>query len=157
MSNLAPLTESEVRQFVEDWYRKLDVHAPMSELLAMLADEELEMRFPEGTLYGHAEFGGWYQGSAENSKNYPGVVNIFFDEVHTVKEVAVDISGDQANVKVVVKWEASVWNPPAAKSVRIILDAAQTWVMKRSPETSKPVIVTYIVDDLSYYEGSAKL
>ena len=147
MSGLTPLTIKEVEQLASDWYLKLDVHAPMVELLPMLADDGLEMQFPEGTLRGHTEFEGWYQ----------GVMRIFFDEVHELKEVNTKISGDQAKVKIVVKWEASVWKPPAANSERIVLDAYQTWVVKRSPETHKPVILTYTVDELEYYDGSAQL
>jgi hypothetical protein len=149
MSNLAPLSEKEVEQLVKDWYKKLDVHAPMVEILPMLADRGLEMQFPEATLRGHAEFEGWYQ----------GVIRIFFDEVHTLKELNTKISEDkaQANIKLVVYWEASRWNPPAARSDRLMFDAYQTWIVKRSPETGKAVIVTYIVDKLDPMEGSAPL
>jgi len=147
MSDLAPLKEAEVEELVKDWYLKLDVHAPMIELLPMLADEDLEMQFPEATLHGHEGFEGWYQ----------GVIRIFFDEAHQVKKCDAKISDDAADVDIVVQWEASVWNPPAAKSERIVLDAYQTWVVKRSPETQKPVIVTYVVDSMDYHEGSATL
>ena len=149
MSNLAPLTKEEVEQLVNGWYLKLDVHAPMVEMLPMLADEGLEMQFPEATLRGHAEFEGWYQ----------GVIRIFFDEVHTMKKLKVTLSEDkkQADVKLVVYWEASRWDPPADKSERLMFDAAQTWVVKRSPGTNKPVIVTYVVDGLTPMEGSAEL
>jgi hypothetical protein len=147
VANIAPLTESEVNQLVADWYLKLDVHAPLEEYIPLLAEEGLEMRFPEVTAYGFDGFKDWYE----------RVIGIFFDEVHTLKEVTVTPSAVQANVKVVVKWEASIWKAPAAKSERIVLDAYQTWVVERSPNTEKPVILTYIVDSLDYYEGSAQL
>jgi hypothetical protein len=148
MSNLKPLTETEVRQLVNDWYVKLDIHAPMVEILPLLDDEELEMQFPETTLHGYVEFETqWYQ----------RVIRTFFDEVHVLKELNINISNDRADIKLVVKWEASVWNPPAAKSERIMMDASQTWVVKRSPKSQKPVIVSYIVNSLNYYEGSARL
>lgn len=147
MSPATPLTQAEVQQLAEVWYRKLDVHAPEVELLPMLADEGLEMVFPETTVRGHAGFEGWYQ----------RVIRIFFDEVHTLKQVGVKVNGDQANVDVVVNWQASVWNPPAASSARINCDAYQRWVVTRAPTTGKAVITTYIVDSLSYMEGSAKL
>ncbi len=60
-------------------------------------------------------------------------------------------------MKVVVRWEASVWSPPAAKSQRIKLDAYQTWLVRRSPATDKPVIARYTVDKLVYDKDSAKL
>lgn len=148
MSNLAPLTEAEVNKFAAEWYRKLDVHAPMVEILPMLADKELEMEFPEGPSRGYRGFEAWYQ----------RVIRIFFDEVHTLKEVTpISSTEDTMNINVVVQWEASIWNPPEPKTARIKCDAYQRWVVKRSPETGKPIITKYIVDDLKYHEGSATL
>jgi len=148
MSVLTALTEAELKQFAIDWYRKLDVHEPLEEYIPLLADEGLEMRFPEATVYGFDGFKGWYD----------RVIGIFFDEVHNVKSVEIQSQTDETTeIKVVVKWEASVWNPPAPNSQRIVLDAYQTWIVKRSPKTQKPAIVTYIVDSLEYAEGSAKL
>lgn len=140
------LNETGIKEMAAEWYRKLDVHAPMVEILPLLAEEGLEMKFPEAMLNNLAEFEGWYQ----------GVIRIFFDEMHKLKEVSVKINGDRADVHIVVEWHASVWKPPAAKSARIMLDADQTWVVKASKE-GKPVIATYIVNSLNYHEGSAKL
>ena len=36
-------------------------------------------------------------------------------------------------------------------------DAAQTWVLERSPLTNSAVIATYVVDALTPMEGSASL
>jgi hypothetical protein len=104
------------------------------------------MVFPEATVEGFEGFKGWYD----------RVIGIFFDEVHTLKEVNPTIEGDTATVKVVVNWQASVWNPPAPNSERIKLDAYQTWEVIRSAE-GKPVVKTYIVDELKYEPGSATL
>lgn len=139
------LSNKSIENFAKDWYKKLDVHAPMVELLPMLADHELEMVFPEATIYGWAGFEGWFQ----------RVIRIFFDEVHTVKVVQPEINGDSALVKVVVQWEASVWNAPEATSKRIVCDAFQTWEVKLVDK--KIVITRYIVDGLEYHEGSATL
>lgn len=141
------LANAEIEAFVADWYRALDVHVPMVTVLPMLADEGLEMVFPEATLKGKAEFEGWYQ----------RVIRVFFDEVHTVKEVKIARAGERYDLDVLVEWHASVWNPPAAKSERIVLDAYQRWVVRASAATGKPEVVTYIVDRLEYHEGSAKL
>jgi hypothetical protein len=142
----APLTAAEVKELAAQWYRKLDVHAPLVELLP-LVDENAEMKFPEAALRGQADFENWYE----------RVIRLFFDEVHTLKQVDVKPGDEGADVKVVVHWEASVWNPPAAKSQRIKLDAYQTWLVRRSPATDKPVIVRYTVDKLVYDKDSAKL
>ena len=144
---VAPLTNSEIKKLATDWYRKLDVHAPLAEVTPMITSKGLEMKFPEATLRTPADFAGWYD----------RVIRIFFDEVHNVKEVAATITDEGADVKVVVHWEASVWHPPAANSQRIKLDAYQTWHVKRCPQTDRPVIVRYTVDKLDYAKDSARL
>jgi hypothetical protein len=142
-----PLTAKEIETLAKTWYKKLDVHAPLVELLPLVASEGLEMVFPEATLRTQAEFEGWYE----------RVIRIFFDEVHTVKQVKSTIIDEGAEVKVVVRWEASVWNSPAAASQRIKLDAYQTWTVVRDCETDQPVITRYTVDELKYDADSAKL
>ncbi len=148
MSGLAPLTEAEVKGFVDDWYLvKLDTHVPMEEIVPLVADEGLEMVLPETTLHGVDDFKNWYD----------RIINTFFDEVHTIKEVSVTTAGDRADVKVVVNWQAHVWQPPAAKSQWLGFDAYQTWEVKRSATTGKPVITRYVVDRFEPMPGSTEL
>ncbi len=147
MSSLAPLSEAEVRQLVNTWFAKLDVHASVDELLPMLADTDLEMRFPEGTWHNYTEFQHWYE----------TVTHRFFDEVHTMKELTISSERDQASVQLVVNWQAHIWNAPAPKSQWLGFDAPQHWVVKRSPHTQQPVIATYIVEPLIPMPGSASL
>ena len=144
---LTPLTAPEIETMAADWYHKLDIHAPMVDLLPMLADKGLEMQFPEATLRSLGEFEGWYQ----------GVIRIFFDEVHKIKECTAKIDGDTAKVHIVVEWHASMWHPPAEKSQRIMCDADQDWIVTRSAVTGKPVVKIYKVNALNYHKGSAKL
>jgi hypothetical protein len=141
------LTAREISEFAAQWYRKLDVHAPMVEVLPYLAEDGLVMKFPETTAKGLADFESWYQ----------RVIRIFFDEVHTVKECTPKIAGNEAEVHVVVQWEASVWNPPSPTSARIKLDADQTWEVRRSERTGGLEITMYNVNGLNYHPGSAKL
>lgn len=142
------ITESEIKELANDWYHKLDIHAPLVDALPHVSEDGLEMRFPEATLHTLAEFEGWWL----------KVIHVFFDELHTPKEVKITgVDGDLVKVHVVVEWQASMWTPPAARSARIVADADQDWVVKRSPRTGKPVIVTYIVNSMKYHEGSATL
>src|SRR5579859_1340649 len=114
------LTEQAVRDLVRDWYEALDRHVDLAQVLPYLIGEGLEMRFPEATLHTTAEFEGWYQ----------AVTHRFFDEVHELKKVEVDLSeGDEATVDIVVNWQATVWNPPAPRSEWLGFDARQTWVV----------------------------
>jgi SnoaL-like protein len=142
-----PLTEAEVKTFVHEWYRALDWHAKEDEAAAMVADEGLEMRFPEGTLTTVDQFRDWYR----------TVTNRFFDEIHTMKMLHIDVTQDPVEVKLVVEWQAKIWDPPAHASTWIGFDAYQTWYVRRSESTGKPVIATYIVDELRALPGSASL
>lgn len=139
------LNESNIKELAVEWYKKLDVHAPMVEILPYLLDDGLEMVFPEATVSGWSGFEGWYQ----------RVIRLFFDEVHTVKECSPVINDGVATVKVVVEWQASVWNPPSANSERIVLDAYQTWEVVEDDGRLK--VKKYTVDEIKYHEGSAKL
>jgi len=132
----APLTETEINQLADEWYKALDVHAPVEKLHAMMLDEGNEMDWPEGPTRGHAEFTGWYE----------KVIRRFFNEVHTVKSVESTIDGDRAEVKVVVNWQASVWEPPSPKSKLLHMDAFQTWEVVRDAGSGKALINNYVVD-----------
>lgn len=147
MNTLIPLTKFEVKQLVDDWFLKLDVHANVKELLPLLANENLEMQFPEGTLRGQNELKTWYA----------RIIHTFFDEVHTLQTLDITTTRDRAEVQLVVRWEASRWNAPAPKSEKLAFDAAQRWVVTRSPATQQPAIVTYIVDSLTPLPGYPNL
>jgi hypothetical protein len=146
-SSLKPLTEAEVKQLVDTWYARLDVHPPVAEMLPMLADENLTMQLPETTLHGQADFLQWYE----------GVTHKFFDETHTLKEVDIRVTAGQAEVHLIVNWQAYIWQAPAAKSQWIGFDATQRWIVERSEKTQLPLIVTYIVEKFIPMPGSPAL
>jgi SnoaL-like domain len=144
---LAPLTETEVSQFVAQWYHALDIHIALEGFLVMVADEGIEFRFPEVTVTDKAGLTEWYH----------RVTNTFFDEIHTIKELAITVEGDSADVKLMVQWQESNWNAPAPKSERQTFLAGQTWKVKRSDKTGQPVVVVYIVDTFDPVGGSGTL
>ncbi|MDJ0846680.1 MAG: hypothetical protein QNJ08_20885 [Crocosphaera sp.] len=145
---MTALTQTEINDFATKWYHNLDIHVPLEDYKSLLVDEALTLQFPEGTFTGFDGFREWYE----------PVIRKFFDEVHTIKEVTLtSVAEEYAYVKVIVNWQASIWNPPSPKSERIVLDAYQTWKVVRSRITQEPVIATYIVDSIKYAEGSAKL
>jgi hypothetical protein len=141
------LSATQVRQFVADWYKMLDVHAAPEDVLAALSDREFEMRVPEATMHSREEFKGWYE----------KVTRIFFDEVHTLRELNVDVSDSGAEVQLVVHWQAKKWDPPKANSDIIDMDAAQRWTVKADPTSGEPRVTLYIVDSLTPLPGSISL
>lgn len=141
------LDQGAVRQLVDGWYRALDVHAPFEDLVPLVASTGLEMYWPEGPTFGVDGFKGWYE----------RVTRTFFDEVHTLKELVITPRGDEADVTLVVNWQAHVWNPPEPKSKWLGMDARQTWVVRRSEDGSRVVIAKYVVDGMDLMPGSASL
>jgi SnoaL-like domain len=142
----APLTREEIVPFVAEWYRNLDVHAPVDTLAAMVTDD-VEFQLPEGPVIGVDAFREWYE----------GVIRIFFDEVHTVTRIAVSWSDRRALVKVVVNWQFRRWRPPAAHSQWGGFDVDQDWELLRSAASGRPLIARYVVNELRPMPGSPPL
>lgn len=150
MSSPGPLTEEGIKRFAAAWYFALDIHAPIEECYRLLADEGLNIQFPDGDIRDMAGFKKWYD----------RVTNLFFDENHNVQSVKPRISGDEAVVDIVVGWQASFWEPPAAKSKRTSMNATQRWTVRRSNKNAYGmVLVNYnaTVEPFQYAPGFATL
>jgi hypothetical protein len=141
---MEPCTEEEIRRLANDWYRNLDVHAPVDAVLTLLAENGFEIRIPEGTFQGHEGFKRVYE---------EGWIRHFFDEIHELKQLSVTPADDKVEAKVVVNWQARTWDPPEPKSKWLDMDAYQTWVVQRSPDSGKPVILSYTVDAMKPVPG----
>jgi hypothetical protein len=147
-NNTKPLTEEEIKSFAAAWYYALDIHAPVEEAYRLLADKDLNMQFPDGDIRDFTTFKKWYD----------RVTGLFFDENHNVQSVKASIKGAEADVEVVVGWQASWFTPPAAKSKRTSMNAIQRWKVRRSNKNSYGVeIVEYMVDRFEYAPGFAQL
>jgi hypothetical protein len=145
MPAVQPLTEASIREFAENWYVALDRHIPLAEVLPRLVDEGLVFAVPEETFLGHSGFARWYD----------AVTHRFFDEVHTVTKVEPVLEGGQATVRVLVNWQAKIWNPPADKSQWLGFDADQSWIVVADGNDLK--IKSYVVNALEPMPGSASL
>src|SRR5512132_1440697 len=148
-----PLTREEIEAFARDWYRMFDEHVPADEIASMVVDDGLEYIVPEATLRSRNDFRQWYEGGGD----YPGVINLYFDEVHTLARVAVSGLAERPRVEVVVNWQLRRWRPPAPRSEWLGFDAFQTWEVVRSPETGRIVIARYAVNELRPMPGSPML
>ena len=150
MSNGNALSEENIRKFVAAWYYALDVHAPIEEISRFLADKDLNVQFPDGNITDMASFKTWYD----------RVTNLFFDENHYVQTVDAKVSGDQAELDIVVGWQASWFEAPAAKSKRTSMDATQRWTVRKSSKNAYGLeIVAYnaTVEPFKYAPGFARL
>ena len=135
MSN--SITREQIERFVGAWYLALDQHVPSERIAEMLADDGLQMIFPEKTLHGMGDFLAWYAGGAySDGEKAPGVINIFFDENHNVVSAESSVEGNKVKVRVVVAWQASTFTPPAAKSKRVSADFTQVWIVQRSTKNA---------------------
>lgn len=144
------LNDADIKRFVAAWYLALDQHAPIQACYDMLADNGLHVIFPDGDITDKPSFKKWYD----------RVTNLFFDENHNVQSVDAKITGDEAVVDVVVGWQASWWEPPAAKSKRVSMDATQRWTVRKSSKNAYGLeIVTYnaTVEPFKYAPGFARL
>jgi glyoxylase-like metal-dependent hydrolase (beta-lactamase superfamily II) len=135
----APLTDAEMNTLVTDWFTALNDSWPLIEALKMVSmDGDLRMVFPDTTVDTLAGFEAWWY----------GVSAAFFNEDHIIKETTFKVDAQnptQAEIGVKVHWKASERKPMAPKADRLSFLASQTWKVKRSTSTGKPVIVDYVV------------
>ena len=146
----APMTEDQIKQFAAAWFLALDVHAPLEECYRFLADDGLNMQFPDGDIRDFSSFKTWYD----------RVTHLFFDENHNIQSLKAAISGDEAIVDIIVGWQASWFEPPAAKSKRTSMDATQRWTVRRSSKNSyglEIVVYNATVEPFKYAPGFATL
>ena len=145
-----PITEDQIKRFAAAWYQLLDFHLPIEQAYTFLTDSGLNIQFPDGDIRDFPSFKKWYD----------RVTNLFFDENHYVQTVDAKISGEEAVADIVVGWQASMWNPPEAKSRRVSMDATQRWTVRRSDKNEFGlVIATYnaTVEPFKYAPGFARL
>ncbi|HZP82142.1 MAG TPA: hypothetical protein VFB21_10915 [Chthonomonadaceae bacterium] len=150
MSQSNALTPENIRKFVAAWYAALDVHAPVEECYRFLSDECLDMQFPDGKICDFTSFKTWYD----------RVTHLFFDENHNVQSVEIQISGEEAVADIVVGWQASWFEPPAAKSKRVSMNATQRWRIRPSNKNAYGLEITYYnatVKPFEYAPGFAML
>ncbi|MGZ8995487.1 MAG: hypothetical protein ACXW3P_03180, partial [Rhodospirillales bacterium] len=99
-----PITIEQARLFAVGWFLALDEHVPIERACSFLADDGLNMQFPDGDIRDYSSFKRWYD----------RVTHLFFDEIHAVHSVNGTFSGERAELRVVVGWQASWFEPPAA-------------------------------------------
>ena len=140
------ITHPELWAFAANWYRLLDIHAPLESFRPLLT-QDVQLVFPEAPVTGFEGYSGWYN----------NVINIFFDEEHTLKAADITEQNDTGcEAHVVVNWHASIWNAPEARSIRLMMDADQTWQVRRREDGSLAVS-KYVVNFMTYEPGSCKL
>jgi hypothetical protein len=145
-STAVPLSAQSLRAFAVVWYQALDRHDDLASVQAYLVPDGLEMVFPETTTHGLDGFAEWYR----------TVTSKFFDEEHTVLSTEiVSLTPGLAEITVLVKWKASKWDPPAARSERLDFTAGQTWAVVAG--STGPLISRYVVDTFDPNPGSAEL
>ena len=125
------LSEKNIKNFAAAWYNALDIHAPVEQCLEFLA-ADVEMNFPPDPPFtGYEGFRKWYVDI---------IVKTFFDESHNVVSVKiVNASDSQAELSIVVAWQASWFNPTGlmqdAKSHRTSMNAFQSWTIRPTEKT----------------------
>ncbi|MBN8231530.1 hypothetical protein JYK02_28860 [Corallococcus macrosporus] len=145
-----PITLEQIRRFASAWYQALDQHVPVEECFSLVAEDDLRMLFPDGDIRDFDSFKTWYE----------RVTHLFFDENHNIQSLEATVRDDEAEVKIVVGWQASWFEPPAAKSKRVSLNATQGWLLRRSIRNVHGLEIVYYdatVEPFMYAPGFARL
>jgi hypothetical protein len=144
MSNLGSITEAEAKELATEFYRLIDTHAPAEDFKSILSEDAFRVVLPNVEINNFEEFKAWHA----------RMVRGFFDGSHKIYDVKlVSTSDAETTAKIVLVWDAKVWNPPAAKSEPTSILTYTTYVIKRSPKTKKPVVASYVLDLVQFAAG----
>jgi hypothetical protein len=145
-----PISQEQLHEFVDVWFRAIDTHAPFDDVWRLLADKGLRMHFPDGEIRDQLTCRQWYG----------RVTHQFFDEEHTIRSIDTHRStADAVDATVVVRWQARYWEPPAAGSQRIDLESTQQWTVRRSPKNDLGLEIAscILANEFAFAPRSARL
>jgi hypothetical protein len=128
------ITDSEVDQFIRDWFHKLSEHPALDEMRHFVADD-LHINTPDIM---NQPFQDWYVDAGEDT---------YRNQTHTVKALKIKTESNSATVEVVVRWERSEVKSPSPEA-RLASYAAQRWTLTRSQEATGLRISSLNVDYL---------
>lgn len=132
------LTEDKVRNVILGWFATTNEHHPVEELLSF-ADENIEFHYPNLSepQKGHEALRAWYK----------DVLQWAFDETHEVVDwQSIDIDGNRAVVKLLVRWERREWKAGDAYSRYLANFSWQTYELQMDPVTGRIVVTKKTVD-----------
>ena len=132
------LTEDKVRNVILGWFATTNEHHPVEELLAF-ADENIEFHYPNlpEPQKGREALRAWYE----------DVLQWAFDETHEVADwQSIEIDGNRATVKLLVRWERREWKVGDAYSRYLANFSWQTYELAMDPQTGRIVVTKKTVD-----------
>lgn len=138
------LDKIEIIEFILEWFSLINNHESIEKLIDMLDTNGFELRFPEKTITGKEELEDWYN----------SVIHKYFDQVHNVKNVDIELSKGKADIILTLNWEARFWEAPNPYSNYLKCEVIQSWVLVKDPVKNKPKIKKYIVNYLKDLKGS---
>jgi hypothetical protein len=125
----------EIKEFAQEWFDLLSRHDPVGKLLPLVADEGLEMAFPERTLRSHDDFRDWYTVVGE----------AFADQAHTLESFDSREQDGLVDIELTVLWAAQHLADEAFRVFRV----EQSWQLRRDADTGALCILRYRVGTLT--------
>lgn len=125
------LTETQVKNTILGWYHGTNEHVPVAQLEQMLADD-VRMSYPNSPepIIGIPAFRKWYA----------DVLHKYFDETHAVEWWDIDVDGDTAQARVIVRWETRSLPIGDRVSQYAAFLSGQRFVVSRYPDSARVVI-----------------
>lgn len=126
-------SENAIKSFVYHVFALYDKHADVGRFLPLIADKDLEMKFPDALLGSHQDFERWYAGIGQNIRS----------NTHSVERMSVQFHANgKYQVDLIVLWQA------ITKENRFVsFRAHQLWTLDNGTEGKWPRILSYIVEE----------
>lgn len=148
---MSPITADEVRELGTRFYEIIDKHEPIDNFIDVLDVENTDYKIilPGVELNDRASTESWYN----------RMIGGYFNGSHKIYSVDIKTSNEEtAEVKIVLIWSASTWNPPSPKSQNVNILTYTTWTVEKVSEggISGLKVLAYKIDRLDFAPGTSK-
>ena len=147
VAEVAPLSDTEVREVILKFWHLNAEKAPVSEFAPIL-DEDFALVAVNASGEEVVRFDG-VSGLAEHQAGK----EVYFDQRFTLRSFDCKLQGDRAIAKTTALWECTHAEPGMAQSEPLKADLAHTWYARRSPETGQAVLSLHVCTYFQYLRG----
>lgn len=137
------MTETNALELVATWYKKVDEHAAVEEITALVDFSSFQIKNDAICVDSPESFGKWYS----------QLIGMFFDECHTIVESKTYWEGDTISVWVRVNAKGRMWQAPAPKSTLMEFDTAQVFMIREV--NGQPALTGFEVEYMKQVDTAA--
>lgn len=141
---MATIDETELHDFIIEFYRQADNSAPLAFFLPFIEEDHHMIWTPTCQFYGPAGFEEFYR----------NLTTGMFDRKHEINDLKITEENGVTVASFTIHLTGRVWSAPHPKSFHAENYADFRWTVRRSQKTGGIAIMDYFLTGVRFPEGS---